>query len=52
MFYFFLCTNNLGSGLSMEWSNGVESWKGAMEWSFGVDFVNRIESDFEFLSSL
>ena len=22
----------------MEWSHGMESWSGAMEWSFGVDF--------------
>ena len=22
----------------MAWSHGVESWGGAMEWSFGVDF--------------
>ena len=22
----------------MEWSKGVESWSGVMEWSFGVDF--------------
>ena len=21
----------------MEWSHGVESWSGVMEWSFGVD---------------
>ena len=22
----------------MEWSHGVESWSGVMEWSLGVDF--------------
>ena len=25
---------------SMEWSHGLKSWIGAMEWSIGVDFLS------------
>ena len=31
----------------MDWSHGVESWSGVMEWSFGVDFGVEWSQNFD-----
>ena len=36
----------------MEWSHGVESWSGAMEWSFGVDFGVQWSRSLSFVTRL